>query len=165
MLKIIIGVFLAIGFLALLVLGDYHFSGKKGVIKDNKHSYISTILIAVVYLSGGIWIILNYNFYPEIKNIILEPRFLWCAASSLLGLSLAASQKRFDKKLLCLQFLLFYPFVASLISALIYSLLSLKKEPLGNHIFYPLAFALCGTLSFAIDNYWSWFKEKFNIST
>lgn len=137
---------------------DYATTNKKNrrIIEENRHAYRSTIIIADIFLIGGIYVILRNGFYSRIKPIITSQEYLWCLASSLIGFSLAVSQKRFDGVLLYLQCFIFYTFPLLLITTLVFSILALNN--LANN--YLLSFSLCATLSFLVDRYWSLFIEK-----
>lgn len=129
--------------------------------------YISRIILGVIFFAFGLFIIIFLRdriFYLGERNDLLFdsrypsdvndwPRFAWCGAISLMGFGFAAVQSRFSEKLPYFSYAFFYPFPLLLITCLGYSILSLNSLTRG-HVFYPLSFALCGTLSAMIDKYW-----------
>jgi len=135
--------------------------GKDNRIKDKK-LYRRIIAIAVIYYLVGIFMLVISGNLEKIINTIIgfkvSDKYLWCSAWSLIGFSVAISQRRFgseDKKLAFLPYLAFYPFALLLISSLIYSL-NIEQN---DEAFYPLTLALRGSLSFLADYYWIAIKK------
>ena len=143
---------------------EYKPSDKKGKIK-NRLAYFSRIFFAVFFFSLGMLLLVHFKeqiFYLDERNYLLFdskyklsndwPRFIWCAGCSLMGFGFAATQSRFSEKLPFFPYLFFYPCILTLITSLGYSLSSLYPITRG-HLFYPLSFAICGTLGYRIDDY------------
>ncbi len=122
----------------------------------NTHAYFSRLIFAILYFILGGSLIIYFKdciFYLDFRDGLNDwPRFLWCVGCSLMGFGFAATQSRFSQSLPYFPYIFFYPCILSLITSLGYSLLSLYPTTRG-YLFYPLAFALCGTLSFRIDEF------------
>jgi hypothetical protein len=131
------------------------------------HSYVSRIILGVSFFCLGLFVLAHFKgelFYLNERNELLFdsryprnlndwPRFIWCGAITLMGFGFAAVQSRFSQKLPYFSYAFFYPFPLFLITCLGYSILSLNSLTRG-HIFYPLSFVVCGTVSAMIDKYW-----------
>ena len=140
------------------------FVSRRNEISDSIHPYFSRIIFGLAYVILGIAIVAVFHrqiFYVDQRDGLLFdpgrlndwPRLLWCGGLSLVGFGFAAIQSRFSKKLPYFPYLFYYPFSLSLITSLSYSVLSLNASTRA-HLFYPLSFALCGTLGVLVDKYW-----------
>ncbi len=123
----------------------------------NWHSYYSRVIFSSLYLITGFAILLIFKdkiFYAEKMTDFTDIfRFIWCINSSLFGFALIVSQSRFHPRLPYGPYLFYYPPILLVISALIYSLLSIFNAT-NNHIFYFFSFSLCFILAFLIDKFW-----------
>ena len=81
-------------------------------------------------------------------------RYIWCLASSCLGFSSIAFVLRKNQRSPFPAYVTHYPLQLLAMSALIFAVLHLSPKT-SNFVFYYFSFALCFTLGYLVDTYWS----------
>jgi hypothetical protein len=102
-----------------------------------------------------IYIFKNDIFYYDVDiktwNIY---RYIWCLASSCLGFSSIALVLRKNQTSPFPSYVTHYPLQLLAMSALIFAVLHISTKT-SNFVFYYFSFALCFTLGYLVDTYWS----------
>jgi len=116
------------------------------------------VYCAIFYFVLGILLIYIFRddiFYPDVDittwNIY---RYIWCLASSCMGFASIALVLRKIKDNPFPAYVTHYPLQLLAMSALIFAVLHLSTRTSG-FVFYYLSFALCFTLGYLVDSYWS----------
>jgi uncharacterized membrane protein YfcA len=116
------------------------------------------VFFAIFYfLLGTLLIIIFRNniFYLDADIRSWDKyRYIWCIASSCIGFSCIAFVLRKNPTSPFPSYLTNYPLQLLAMSALVFALLNLSTKT-SNYIFYYFSFALCFTLGFLVDSYWS----------
>ena len=109
--------------------------------------FVLGILLICLFKSD----IFYFNADTKTWNIY---RYIWCLASSCLGFSSIALMLRENPTLPFPAYVTHYPLQLLAMSALIFGVLHISTRT-SNFVFYYLSFALCFTLGYLVDSYWS----------
>lgn len=124
------------------------------ITKDINYTKVS---FSIGYLLLGIAIIYFFHekiFYTVVQNDSYNfYRFIWCLSSSAIGFSFLVFQLRFDLRSPLPSYLVYYPVLLIVISAIIFSILHIFKNTSG-FVFYYFSFSLCFILSYLVDQFW-----------
>jgi hypothetical protein len=116
------------------------------------------VYCAIFYFVFGIFLIHLFRsdiFYRHVDiNSWNIYRYIWCLASSCIGFASIALVLRKIQENPFPAYVTHYPLQLLAMSALIFAVLHLSTRTSG-FIFYYLSFALCFTMGYLVDSYWS----------